>query len=88
MTEQKEKNAPVEEGSSGVISRRSLLVGLGGTAVLCGLGAVRYVGSDPLVRPPGGQNEDQLVSACIHCEKCYEVCPATSSLLLTSRTAS
>ncbi len=75
MTEQEEKSAPAEESSSGVISRRSLLVGLGGTAVLCGLGAVRYVAADPLVRPPGGQNDDQLVSACIHCEKCYEVCP-------------
>ena len=45
------------------------------TAALVGLGAVRYAGSAPLVRPPGGQDEDALVSACIRCEKCYEVCP-------------
>ena len=54
---------------------RALCVGLGGTAALVGLGAVRYAGSAPLVRPPGGQDEDALVSACIRCEKCYEVCP-------------
>lgn len=58
-----------------VITRRALCVGLGGTAALLGLGAVRYAGSAPLVRPPGGQDEDALVSACIRCEKCYEVCP-------------
>ena len=57
---------------SGVRVRRFLL---GGTAALLGLGAVRYAGSAPLVRPPGGQDEEALVSACIRCEKCYEVCP-------------
>ena len=57
---------------SGVRVSRFLL---GGTAALVGLGAVRYAGSAPLVRPPGGQDEDALVSACIRCEKCYEVCP-------------
>ena len=57
---------------SGVRVSRFLL---GGTAALLGLGAVRYAGSAPLVRPPGGQDEEALVSACIRCEKCYEVCP-------------
>ena len=28
-----------------------------------------------MVRPPGGQDEARLVSACIRCEKCYEACP-------------
>ena len=36
------------------VSRRSLLIGAGGTAVLFGLGALRYAGHNPLVRPPGG----------------------------------
>ena len=57
------------------VSRRSLFIGVGGTAALMGLGALRYVGHNPLCRPPGGQDEAHLVSACIRCEKCYEACP-------------
>lgn len=57
------------------VSRRTLFIGVGSTAALLGLGALRYVGHNPLVRPPGGQDESHLVSACIRCEKCYEACP-------------
>lgn len=57
------------------VSRRALCIGAGSTAVLLGLGALRYAGHNPLVRPPGGQDESHLVSACIRCERCYEVCP-------------
>lgn len=57
------------------VSRRALCIGAGSTAVLLGLGALRYAGHNPLVRPPGGQDEAHLVSACIRCERCYEVCP-------------
>lgn len=58
------------------VSRRSLLIGVGGTAALLDLGALRYAGHVPLNRPPGGQDEAHLVSACIRCEKCYEACRA------------
>ena len=57
------------------VSRRALLIGAGSTAALLGLGALRYAGHNPLVRPPGGPDEARLVSACIRCEKCYEACP-------------
>lgn len=57
------------------VSRRTLCIGVGSTVVLLGLGALRFVGHDPLCRPPGGQDEARLVSACIRCERCYEVCP-------------
>ena len=57
------------------VSRRSLVIGVGSTAALLGMGALRYAGHTPLVRPPGGQDEAHLVSACIRCEKCYEACP-------------
>ena len=58
-----------------VITRRNLCVGLGGTAALAALGGLRLTGPEKLVRPPGGQDEERLISACIRCEKCYEVCP-------------
>ena len=74
MAETEEK-AALPRKKRPAITRRALCVGLGGTAALVGLGAVRYAGSAPLVRPPGGQDEDALVSACIRCEKCYEMCP-------------
>ena len=57
------------------LTRRTLCIGVGATVAMAGLGALRYVGSEPLVRPPGGQDEARLVSACIRCEKCYEACP-------------
>lgn len=66
---------PKGESEPRSVSRRTLCIGVGSTAVLLGLGALRYAGHNPLVRPPGGQDESHLVSACIRCERCYEVCP-------------
>lgn len=57
------------------ITRRALCIGVGATAVMAALGSLQYVGSQPLVRPPGGQNEVNLTSKCIHCYRCIEVCP-------------
>ena len=57
------------------MTRRTLCLGAGGAAVMLGLGGLKYAGSQPLVRPPGGQDEERLISACIRCEKCYEICP-------------
>ena len=37
------------------LTRRTLCIGVGATVAMAGLGALRYVGSEPLVRPPGGQ---------------------------------
>jgi ferredoxin-type protein NapG len=57
------------------ITRRDLITGIGGTAALCAVGGLRFAGNTPIVRPPGGQDFDRLVSACIRCDKCIEVCP-------------
>ena len=51
-----------------VISRRSLIAGGVAAAALLGLGgAGRYAWATErqLLRPPGGQDEDRLLSACI-----------------------
>lgn len=65
----------VEGSDKHAISRRSLAIGLGSTAALLALGGLRYAGHNPLKRPPGGQDEAALVSACIRCQRCYEACP-------------
>ena len=57
------------------LTRRSLVIGACSTVALLGLGSLRYVGHTPITRPPGGQGESHLISACIRCEKCYEACP-------------
>ena len=69
-----EEGAPKMQRSDGV-TRRALCIGGASFAALMGLGALRYVGHNPLPRPPGGQDESHLVSACIRCERCYEACP-------------
>ncbi|MCD8316479.1 MAG: 4Fe-4S dicluster domain-containing protein [Eggerthellaceae bacterium] len=57
------------------LTRRNLFIGLGSCVVLLGLGGLAFAGSAAQNRPPGGQDEDHLVSACIRCERCYEACP-------------
>ena len=58
-----------------VVTRRSLLVGGVATATLIAAGGVTLTGRNPLVRPPGGQDEVRLAAACVRCQKCYEACP-------------
>lgn len=57
------------------ITRRSFALGAVGACAMLGLGGARFLPSSPMLRPPGGQDENALISGCIHCEKCREVCP-------------
>ncbi len=84
MTNEKKEEELVAEGAetaapepvrSDGITRRALCAGGASIAALIAMGSLRYVGHNPLPRPPGGQDESHLVSACIRCERCYEVCP-------------
>jgi ferredoxin-type protein NapG len=66
-------------GQSGLpVSRRTFAQGMAGACVLVGLGGLRCLPAKALCRPPGGQDEEHLARACIHCEKCREVCPRTA----------
>ena len=60
---------------SNIVSRRAFVLGTGGIVVLGGIGGLRFMPRTSLVRPPGGQNEDRLISACVRCKTCFEVCP-------------
>lgn len=64
----KGKNAPN-------VTRRTAAIGIGSTAALLVFGGLRYIGHNPVKRPPGGQDEAALVSACIRCERCSAACP-------------
>lgn len=74
-TEGKKKQKKQRDTSHKAMTRRMFTVGGVGAAALLVVGGLKYVGSTPVVRPPGGQDEDHLVSACIRCQRCYEVCP-------------
>jgi ferredoxin-type protein NapG len=54
-----------------------LLYGTAGAALILGVGGVaRYAfGNTPLLRPPGGQDEEHLLATCIKCSRCRSVCP-------------
>ena len=64
-----------EEKKIAGMSRRSFTLGTGGAVVLLALGGLKAVPAQAVVRPPGGQDEDHLISACIRCERCVEACP-------------
>ncbi|WP_165172744.1 4Fe-4S dicluster domain-containing protein [Adlercreutzia sp. ZJ242] len=68
-----EEKSPVRGGAG--ISRRTFAIGAVGSVAMLGLGAVKLVGAESVVRPPGAQDENAFLAACIHCERCREVCP-------------
>jgi len=64
--------------SQPTVSRRGVLVGLGG-AVVTGIGASLAVGGpsdgDPPIRPPGSVPEREFLQLCVRCGQCIKVCP-------------
>ncbi len=64
-----------KENTYAGMSRRTFGLGVGGAVALLALGGLSAIPAQAQVRPPGGQNETHLVSACIRCERCVEACP-------------
>lgn len=58
------------------LSRRDLLVGAAGIAVLASIGggARLAFGSEVPLRPPGGQDERDFIAKCIKCDRCRSAC--------------
>ena len=69
------------------MTRRTLCLGAGGAAVMLGLGGLKYVGSQPIVRPPGGQDEERLSPPASVARSATRSARATSSRPPTSKTA-
>lgn len=57
------------------MSRRSFVAGIVASAALVGVGGMKALPAEAIVRPPGGQEYTNLIARCIRCEKCVEVCP-------------
>lgn len=87
MADTENTAAPKKEGRP-VITRRALCVGLGGTAALLGLGAVRYAGSAPLVRRPEARTRRRSSRRAFAARSATRCVRAASSRPLIWRTAS
>lgn len=72
-------NGRVRDGEDGsrrpVLSRRSLCYGAGGLVLLAAVGSLKFTGTRPAVRPPGAQEDWDVIDACVHCARCVEACP-------------
>lgn len=79
MADNKETHEETQDPSASTkplnVTRRTFCVGVVGAVALLGMGGLRFVGNTPVCRPPGGQDEAHVVSTCIRCMRCYEVCP-------------
>lgn len=62
------------------ITRRSLLEGCLGAAAIVAVGGmgIAFAGNQEILRPPGGQDENELVGACIRCDRCRSICPTNA----------
>lgn len=64
-----------ENRSERGFTRRSLCIGACGAFAALVVGGLKFLPADAKVRPPGGQDENRLLSLCIRCMRCIESCP-------------
>lgn len=59
-----------------MLTRRSLVEGIGATAALAVVGGgVKLAGQTTPMRPPGAQDEAHFIGTCVRCDRCRSVCP-------------
>lgn len=71
-----ERNNPA--GVPGTTRRVFLKIAAGAFVLLFGLGgAGKVLRRKALLRPPGGQNEDDFIARCLKCDRCRSACPTS-----------
>lgn len=61
--------------SQGNVSRRGFVTGAVGAGCMVVLGGAKFLPEGEVCRPPGAQDENRFIGACVRCGKCIEVCP-------------
>ena len=73
------------EAPQGLLTRRAVLTGAAGIAVLLALGAsTRAFASEDFLRPPGGQDFERFFGACIRCDRCRSACDREAITVCTT----
>ena len=76
MSEGEDALCGMRKATGPMIRRRTFVAGGLGALCLASLGAgVRILPAQALVRPPGAQDEQAFLGACIRCDRCRSVCP-------------
>ena len=57
------------------VTRRGFVSCACGAGFMLALGGTKFLPEEKVCRPPGAQDENRFVGACIRCGKCIEVCP-------------
>jgi ferredoxin-type protein NapG len=72
-----EVESVAEQSPSSGISRRGLVLGGTGAAVMLALGGTvrALAGTNAPLRPPGAGDEAHFIGACIRCNRCRGACP-------------
>ena len=62
------------------VTRRNLIEGGIAAGALVALGGTvkAFAGEGDLLRPPGAQDEQSLLSLCIRCDRCRSACPTNA----------
>ena len=77
--EETKARAPLSGAGRFGLNRREVFAAAGGVAGLFLLGAAaKLQASGPVVRPPGGQDEEAFLGLCIRCDRCRSVCPTSA----------
>ena len=75
MAEHKGQTKETASKNKPNVTRRTFTIGAVGACAAIGLGSVKFFPKQDQLRPPGAQDETMLITSCIRCNKCREICP-------------